>query len=83
MHGLMQDWPLTVDRIIDHAARVHGRREIVTRRTDGTIHRTNYAMLRRRARQVSGALANLGIARGDRVWGLLCVRHRRCVAYGT
>ena len=32
MRGLIQDWPLTIDRIIDHAAQVHGRREIVTRR---------------------------------------------------
>jgi fatty-acyl-CoA synthase len=80
MLGLMQDWPLTVDRIIDHAARVHGRREIVTRRSDGTIHRTNYAILRSRARQVSAALANLGIARGDRVATLAwnSERHMEC-----
>ena len=26
MHGLMQDWPLRVSRIIDHAARFHPRR---------------------------------------------------------
>jgi fatty-acyl-CoA synthase len=80
MHGLMQDWPLTVDRIIDHAARVHGRREIVTRRTDGTIHRTDYATLRSRARQLSAALVCLGIGRGDRVATLAwnSERHMEC-----
>jgi fatty-acyl-CoA synthase len=80
MHGLMQDWPLTVDRIIDHAARVHGRREIITRRTDGAIHRTDYATLRARARQVSVALKGLGIGRGDRVATLAwnSERHMEC-----
>lgn len=40
MQGLMQDWPLTVDRIITHAERIHGTREVITRRIDGTLHRT-------------------------------------------
>ena len=30
MQGLMQDWPLTVDKILDHAADWHGDREVVT-----------------------------------------------------
>jgi len=31
MLGLMQGWPLTVDRIIDFAAVSHGDRKVVTR----------------------------------------------------
>ena len=31
MRGLMQDWPLLCNRMIDHAAAVHGDREVVTR----------------------------------------------------
>ena len=31
MKGLMQDWPLLVHRVLDHAARWHGEREIVSR----------------------------------------------------
>src|ERR1700730_2321692 len=31
MLGLMQDWPLLCHRIIEHAARVHGQQEVVTR----------------------------------------------------
>ena len=31
MQGLMQQSPLTVDTILDHAKRWHGHREVVTR----------------------------------------------------
>ena len=40
MQGLMQDWPLTVDRILTHAAAWHPQREIVTRSLEGPIVRT-------------------------------------------
>ncbi|WP_174299987.1 long-chain-fatty-acid--CoA ligase [Caulobacter sp. S45] len=67
MLGLMQDWPLTVDRILDHAAHRHGTREIVSRSVEGPVVRTTYAELHGRAKQVSHGLRELGIARGDRV----------------
>lgn len=67
MRGLMQDWPLTVDRIIDHAASRHGGREVVTRTLEGPIVRTTYAEVRTRARRLSNALLAYGIARGERV----------------
>ena len=43
MLGGMQDWELRVPRLIDHAAREHGRREIVSHFADGTEIRTNWA----------------------------------------
>jgi fatty-acyl-CoA synthase len=67
MLGLMQDWPLTVDRILAHARAWHGGREVVSRSVEGPIVRTTYAELHDRARRLSGALAALGIGRGDRV----------------
>ncbi len=80
MDGAMQDWPLTVDRIISHAARVHGAREVVTRRTDGALVRTDYAAIHDRARRVSAALLGLGLAAGDRVATLAwnSERHMEC-----
>ena len=67
MHGLMQDWPLTVDKIIDHGALRHGHREIVSRSVEGPIVRTTYAQIRERAKKVSHALLEMGIGPGDRV----------------
>jgi fatty-acyl-CoA synthase len=67
MFGLMQDWPLLVHKIIDHAALYHGGREVVTRSVEGPIHRTNYREIRARARRVASALERLGLRPGDRV----------------
>ncbi len=67
MLGLMQDWPLLVHKIIDHAATYHGTREVVTRSVEGPIVRSNYAQIARRSRKVASALEGLGIALGDRV----------------
>jgi fatty-acyl-CoA synthase len=67
MLGLMQDWPLTVDRILDHAKVNFARREVVTRSVEGPISRTTYANIWRRAKQVTNALQERGIGIGDRV----------------
>nr|WP_313423665.1 long-chain-fatty-acid--CoA ligase [Brevundimonas diminuta] len=67
MLGMMQDWPLTVDKILDHAKNWHGEREVVTRSVEGPIVRTNYAAIHERARRVSNALLAWGIKPGDRV----------------
>jgi len=64
---MMQDWPLTVDKILDHAKNWHGEREVVTRSVEGPIVRTNYAAIHDRARRVSNALLAWGIKPGDRV----------------
>ncbi len=68
MLGLMQDWPLTVDRILDHAKTNFPRREVVTRGIEsGVLSRSNYGTIWRRAKQVTNALKERGIAPGDRV----------------
>jgi fatty-acyl-CoA synthase len=67
MLGLMQNWPLTVDRLLDHARDWHGEREIVSRSVEGPIVRTTYAEINARARRISTALLALGVEPGDRV----------------
>lgn len=67
MKGIMQDWPLTVDKLLDQAKLINPTREIVTRRVGGEIVRTNYAAVHDHAKQVSSALIDGGIGLGDRV----------------
>ncbi|MDB5420409.1 MAG: AMP-dependent synthetase and ligase [Brevundimonas sp.] len=67
MLGLMQDWPLTVDKILDHARNWHGNREVVTRSVEGPIVRTTYGEIHGRAKRVSNALLNWGVKPGDRI----------------
>jgi fatty-acyl-CoA synthase len=67
IEGLMQDWPLTVDRFLEHAKRWHGAREVVSRSVEGPIVRTTYEEIYERAKRLSSALLGLGIHPGDRV----------------
>lgn len=67
MLGLMQDWPLLCHRIIDHAAKFHGQRKVVTRSVEGPIYETNYTDIRARALKVAQRLEKDGIRNGDRV----------------
>ncbi|WP_426265536.1 AMP-binding protein [Sphingomonas sp. LHG3443-2] len=63
----MQDYPLTVDRFLTHAAKWYGAREIVSATTDGSVVRSTYAHVHERANRLSGALASLGVGEGTRV----------------
>ena len=61
MLGLMQDYPLLVNTILDHAALNHGEREMVTRGVEGPIRRTTLADVRSRALKVAKALEQDGV----------------------
>ncbi len=65
--GAMQRYALTLNKFLDHAAKWHPRAVVVTAAGDGTVERSDYATLRRRARRVSALLARRGIGKGDRV----------------
>ncbi len=67
MLGLMQDWPLLIHRIIDHAAAQHGTREIISRSVEGPMHRTTYGAIRTGALRLAKRLERDGIGLGDRV----------------
>jgi fatty-acyl-CoA synthase len=84
MLGGMQDVELRVPRLLDHAAREHGTREIVTRWADGTETRSNWAGIARDARRLAQALHRLGLRRGDRV-ATLAMNHGHHLAawYGV
>lgn len=65
--GSMQHYALTLDKLLDHAAKWHGEAEIVTAGTEGPGARIGYAALRDRALRISSALSQLGVRYGDRV----------------
>ncbi|MCP4560075.1 MAG: long-chain-fatty-acid--CoA ligase [Bosea sp.] len=67
MLGLMQNWPLLIHRIIDHAAIQHGTREVVSRSVEGPLRRTTYAEIRQNALKIAKKLTGEGIRPGDRV----------------
>ena len=67
MLGLMQDWPLLCHKLLDHAARQHGGREIVSRSVEGPVVRTTYGDLRQRALKVAQRLDAEGYVTGDRI----------------
>jgi hypothetical protein len=67
MLGLMQDWPLTVDKILDHAKNWHGHREVVTRSVEGP-HRPHHLCRDPRPRQARVERPEgLGVKPGDRI----------------
>ena len=80
MQNSMQDWPLTVDRILDHANRWHTHREVVSRSVEGPIVRTTYGEIHERSKRLSNALLNLGVKKGDRIATLAwnTARHMEC-----
>ena len=63
----MQDWPLRVMRLVDHAEREHGNGEIVSAWADGSVTRTNWREVAHDARRMAQALEAWGIEPGDRV----------------
>ncbi len=65
--GSMQDYALTLDKFLSHAAKWHPDAEVVTGTADRRVERIGYADLSKRARRVSGALHQLGVRQGDRV----------------
>jgi fatty-acyl-CoA synthase len=65
MQGLMQDWPLRVSTLIEHANRNHSEQVIVTRSVEGPIHRYTYGDLYKRSKRCAKALHKLGVREGD------------------
>jgi fatty-acyl-CoA synthase len=81
MLGGMQDFELRVPRLLDHAEREHGTREIVTAWADGTITRTDWAGIARDARKLAQALEKMGVQRGDRIATLAMNHHFHLIAW--
>ena len=73
---MMDDYPLTLDRVFEQAGRLFSANDIVSKLADGTIHRCTYGDIYRRTLRLCNALMRLGVQSGDRV-GTLCWNHYR------
>ncbi len=81
MLGLMQSHPLSISSLIEFAAEKHGDTEIVSRRVEGDVHRSSWATIARRARQVANALSKESLSFSDRVATLAWNGHRHLELY--
>jgi acyl-CoA synthetase (AMP-forming)/AMP-acid ligase II len=67
LHGLMMDYPLTLDSIIEHANRMSPNKKIKTKLPDGSMHEYTYADFYKRVKKLGNVLESLGVDVGDRV----------------
>ena len=67
MQGLMMSTQLLISTLIEHAGRHNGDTEIVSRRVEGDIHRTDWRTVQQRSKRLANALIALGVKEGDRV----------------
>ncbi|MGO4761898.1 3-(methylthio)propionyl-CoA ligase [Cupriavidus sp. 2KB_3] len=79
--GQMMSAPLLISSIIKHAARYYASTEIVSRRTEGDLHRYTYRDCELRARKLAQALGALGVQQGERVGTLAWNGYRHLEIY--
>ncbi|WP_423197255.1 MULTISPECIES: 3-(methylthio)propionyl-CoA ligase [unclassified Cupriavidus] len=79
--GQMMGAPLLISSIIKHAARYYGSTEIVSRRTEGDLHRYTYRDCELRARKLAQALQALGVQQGERIGTLAWNGYRHLEIY--
>ena len=81
MLGKMQNEPLLVNSILDHAQRYHRETEIVSILTEGNQHRETYAEAHLRTRKISQALLKIGLKKGDVIATMAWNTHRHFEAW--
>ena len=81
MLGLMQQTSLLISSLIDFAEKYHGDSEIVSRRVEGDIHRSDWAQVARRSRQVANALDAQSVPPGARIATLAWNGYRHLELY--
>lgn len=67
MNGLMMNWQLTIDKIVEHGNRLYAPKFITTVQPDCSLFRYTYADLYRRSKRLAKALVKLGVEPGDRI----------------
>ena len=81
MLGLMQDFPLTIQMIMQHAEDQFPDREVVSLIGGDAVHHSSYGQCFARARRLANALAALGVESGDRIATLAWSHYRHFELY--
>jgi len=81
MLGTMMGFPLTLTAMLEHAGKLHGEVEMVSRLPDKSLHRHRYSDFYRRSKQLAEALTKAGLKRGDRVATLMWNNYAHVEAY--
>ena len=81
MQGLMMNRPLKISDIITFASEIYPYVEVISVRSEGDIHRTNYLEISRRIAQLAHGLESLGVSKGDRIATLAWNGYRHLELY--
>ena len=81
MHGLMMDTPLLITEIMRFAERNYPHSEVVSVTCDSPRHRTTWAGIFKRVRQLANALTAAGVKPGDRIATLAWNDYRHLELY--
>lgn len=81
MFGLMQDRPLLISGILDHAARNHRGAKIVSVNADGSRVRMTWSEIAARAAKLAHALTRRGVQQGERIATLAWNNHHHLEVY--
>ncbi|WP_102028589.1 long-chain fatty acid--CoA ligase [Salirhabdus sp. Marseille-P4669] len=77
----MMSTPLTLIQKLERAERFFPRKQVISRTSEGVIHRLTYKDIGKRTRALSSALKELGVQKGDRIATLAWNHHRHLEAY--
>lgn len=81
MNATMMEFPLSLHHILDHAARMHSDKEIISQAPDKSLRRHTYADLHTRSHALAKALTDAGLKAGDRVATLMWNHHAHVETY--
>jgi acyl-CoA synthetase (AMP-forming)/AMP-acid ligase II len=79
--NLMMSYPLTLTHFFERSRRLFARKTIATRVPGGPLFRYTYGEFAERTMRLAGALAALGVRRGDRVATFAWNTHRHLELY--
>ena len=81
MFGLMQDHPLLISTIFEHATKNFSKQEIVSNTVEGGIHRYTYLDWSKRTKKLANAFKSFGLKESDRVGTLAWNGYRHLEIY--